>query len=122
MKKVKLEVGRDIILKDEATIHESVVNFKPADETFVESTIMQVLYEYQLYARIHVRGTVVKLSDIEEANNGALKLQKFVLMDLDDEISVTLFENHCETVQENESYRFTNVYCEVRWRTNFEVK
>ena len=78
IKKVKLEVGRDIILKDEATIHESVVNFQPADETFVESTIMQVLYEYQLYARIHVRGTVVKLSDVEHTSNGALKLQKFV--------------------------------------------
>ena len=88
IKKVKLGLGTDIILRDDATIHGKELDFKPVEETFDETSLTEILYSQEIFECVHVKVKLVNFDEIEEKDtaNGLLILSVVTALDSKEEI------------------------------------
>ena len=90
-------------------IEEMNIDFemKPVDLKFC--TIREILFKHKIYDRVSFIAMIQDISEAQEKNtvNGVLKLRNAVVIDDDDEISITFFGKSADDLVEGSSYKIT---------------
>lgn len=108
-KKIKFS-NEDILVTDYSSVRKAELKFDKTSLEYTFKSISDILNESALYERVHLKGVVANMSEIESAthNDKNLKYRKTAMYDNTGSIHVTFYGDLTNGVEEDMCYEITN--------------